>query len=217
MEQKEIIQKTATYIRQQSEGESSGHDWWHIYRVWQMAKYIANQERIDSFIPELAALLHDIADWKFHDGDDSVGPKKAREWLTSIKVDEPIIIQVETIIKNMSFKGAKVETPMETIEGKIVQDADRLDAIGASGIGRTFAYGGNKGLTMHDPERQPMMHTSFEEYKNTPATTINHFHEKLLLLKDRMNTETAKRIAIGRHEFMKKFLDQFDKEWKQKA
>ena len=198
-------------------GEGSGHDWWHILRVWSSAKHIAEKEQANRFVVELAALLHDIADWKFNDGDDKAGGKAAKEWLLSLKVDEDIIDQVVNIIDNISFKGADVENKIRTIEGKIVQDADRLDAIGAIGIGRTFSYGGHKGREMYNPETKILMAKNFAEYKLAGQTTINHFYEKLLLLKDRMNTKTAKRMAKGRHKFMERFLKEFFDEWKGKT
>jgi uncharacterized protein len=195
------------------QGESSGHDWWHIYRVWQTSLYIAARENVDSDIVQLAALLHDIGDWKFHAGDESVGPRLAREWLQSLAVDENIIDHVCTIIANLSFKGADVKPAPLSSEGQVVQDADRLDAIGAIGIARAFAYGGAKGREMHDPQAAPVLHTSFEQYKASKGTTINHFYEKLLLLKDRLNTATAKALAEHRHAFMLEFLAEFDNEW----
>jgi len=195
------------------QGESSGHDWWHIYRVWQTSLYIAAREKVDRDVVQLAALLHDIGDWKFHDGDESVGPRLAREWLQSLAVDENIIDHVCTIIANLSFKGADVKAAPLSAEGQVVQDADRLDAIGAIGIARAFAYGGSKGREMHDPEAAPVLHSSFEQYKASRGTTINHFHEKLVLLKDRLNTPTARVLAERRHTFMLEFLKQFDEEW----
>ena len=162
---------------------------------------------------ELAALLHDIADWKFNDGDESAGPRQAAAWLNKNGVDPGLVDEVCEIISTLSYKGAGVATPMRTIEGKIVQDADRLDAIGAVGIARTFAYGGYKNRLMYHPEEAPVMHESFEHYKNNKGHTINHFHEKLLLLKDRMNTESAKNLAEQRHLFMENYLDRFHKEW----
>tara|TARA_R110002096_G_scaffold435769_1_gene662519 strand:- start:9625 stop:10299 length:675 start_codon:yes stop_codon:yes gene_type:complete len=211
----EVVSKTAEFVRNKLEGEGSGHDWWHIQRVWNTAKSIASQtsSQVDVFVIELAALLHDIADHKFHDGDITVGPKVAREWLERLEVDEGIIQHVTEIIKDLSFKGAEVATPMKTIEGKIVQDADRLDAIGAIGIARAFAYGGHKSRELYNPEIQPAKHASFEAYKNDNGHTINHFYEKLFLLKDRMNTEIAKNIANERHQFMEEYVDRFLKEW----
>ena len=199
------------------EGESSGHDWQHVYRVWKMAAYIGKQEKADMFVVELAALLHDISDWKFNNGDDTVGPKLAARLLSEHDIPKDVIKHITEIMLTMSFKGAGVKTDMRTTEGKIVQDADRLDAIGAVGIGRTFAYGGHASLQMYKPGIKPVMHKTKEEYFKNPATTINHFYEKLLLLKDRMNTKTAKRLAKGRHEFMLRYLERFFKECDCKA
>ena len=213
MDSKKLIEKTRLYVEKELGGDGSGHDWWHVYRVWSIAKKIAQKENADQTIVELAALLHDIADWKFNDGDESAGPKQAAAWLNKNGVDPGLVDEVCDIISRLSYKGAGVATPMRTIEGKIVQDADRLDAIGAVGIARTFAYGGNKNRLMYHPEEAPVMHKNFKHYKNNKGHTINHFHEKLLLLKDRMNTESAKKLAEQRHLFMKNYLDRFHKEW----
>ena len=209
----EIIVRVAAEVKAQFSSEGSGHDWFHIERVWKNAKRIGVTEPADMFVVELAALLHDIADWKFHSGDEAIGPARARELLMVHNVSAEVIEHVVLIIATMSYKGAGVPTPMATIEGKIVQDADRLDAIGAIGIARTFAYGGHKGRLLYDPDRKPEMHTSKEAYFKTDAPTINHFYEKLLLLKDRMNTAEAKRMAEGRHRFMEQYLEQFYGEW----
>ncbi len=217
MNQQEVITKTQLFIEESFSSENSGHDYWHMYRVWKLVKYIAKTEQdVDMFVLELAALLHDIADWKFHGGDEEAGPKAARHWLESLNVDDNVIKQVEDIIRNVSFKGARVQTTLNTIEGKIVHDADKLDAIGAIGIGRTFAYGGSKGRPMHDPKRLPEQHETFEAYKNSESPTINHFYEKLLLLKDRMFTITAKQLAEHRHKIMEEFLIEFHAEWEGK-
>lgn len=213
----EIIEKTAQYVREQLEGEGSGHDWWHIQRVWDLSKKLSKSESVDTLTVELAALLHDIADHKFHDGDETVGPKVAREWLEHLQVNEPVILHVTEIIKDLSFKGAGVHTPMRTLEGKIVQDADRLDAIGAIGMARAFAYGGFRERELYNPEQSPVMHNSFDAYKNDKGHTINHFYEKLFLLKDRLNTDVAKRIAENRHQFMEEYVKQFLDEWSGKA
>ena len=212
MDQTDIIQKTADYIRAEFSNDSSGHDWWHIYRVWKNAIAICEIEKADSFIVQLAALLHDLDDWKFTATGDET-PLRARAWLDSHHVNLAVADSVCEIIKHISYKGAGVNNKMDSLEGFIVQDADRLDAIGAIGIGRAFAYGGYKNRMMYDPDSPPHMHASFEEYKNSKSATINHFYEKLLLLKDRMNTKTAKRIAEERHDVMLKFLDQFMLEW----
>jgi uncharacterized protein len=206
---KAIVDRTRHHIEQLCHGDSSGHDWWHIHRVWQTARQIAEQERADFFVVELASLLHDIADWKFHGGDESAGPRAARVWLESLEVAANTTQHVCDIVAGLSFKGAGVPTPMATIEGQIVQDADRLDAIGAVGIARTFAYGGHKGQAMFDPRVRPQPHQSFADYKKNVGTTVNHFYEKLLLLKDRMNTASARQMAEKRHRFMEQFLEQF--------
>jgi len=209
----DIIAQTEKYVQSVLMNEGTGHDWWHIYRVRNLALTIARNEKADLFIVELAALLHDIADWKFHEGDQEIGPNTARTWLLSLNVETSIINHVCTIIKDISFKGARVSTPMKSIEGEIVQDADRLDALGAIGIARCFAFGGSRHQVIYDPHRKPIMHANFEEYKEKSTVTINHFYEKLLLLKDRMNTQTGKKIAYERHKFMEQFLNQFFTEW----
>lgn len=216
MNNEQIIAQTAEHIRIKLEGEGSGHDWWHVYRVWKNAIHIGKQEKADLFVIELAALLHDIADWKFHDGNEDIGPQLAREWLENLSVEESIIAHVCRIIRAISFKGAGVKNTMDSTEGLIVQDADRLDAMGAIGIARTFAYGGSKHREMYNPTVNPQLHASFEQYKNSEGTTINHFYEKLLLLKDLMNTPTARKIAEGRHKYMQEFLQQFFLEWEGK-
>ena len=217
-QQQTWIDQTAAHVKAEQSGEGSGHDWWHTYRVWKNAQHIAQHEKGgDLFVIEMAALLHDIADHKFHNGDLEIGPKVARKWLESLQVPEQVILHICEIIGSLSYKGAKVKSPMRTLEGRIVQDADRLDAIGAIGIGRTFAYGGHAGQPMHDPELSPVLHDSFEAYSKTQGTTVNHFYEKLLLLKERMNTPTAKQIAAERHAFMETFLTQFFQEWEGKA
>lgn len=208
-----IIEKTKEYVKSRQSGEASGHDWWHTVRVYNTAMTIAEKENADTKIVALAALLHDIADYKFYDGDETIGPKTAREWLFKNGADENIINEITDIIANMSFKGAHVDSSLKTLEGKIVQDADRLDAIGAVGIARTFAYGGKKGRAIYNPDIPPANFTTFEEYKINNSSTINHFYEKLLLLKDLMNTQTARDIAEERHKFMENFLDRFLKEW----
>lgn len=216
MNKKIIIQKTADYAKKTLEGEGSGHDWWHVYRVWKMAQKIAKKEKADMFVVELATLLHDIADYKLYGGDEEIGPRTAAKWLKSLNVDENIINHITQIMRDASFKGARVKSKMKTLEGKIVQDADRLDAIGAMGIARTFAFGGHMKREIYNPNVKPYMHKSFKEYKTGESHTINHFYEKLLLLKDLMNTRTAKQIALGRHKYMEEFLKKFFKEWEGK-
>lgn len=207
-----IIEETKKFVRKTLEKAESGHDWWHILRVYNNAMNIAKKEKCNKFVVALGALLHDIADWKFS-GSDEEGPKVTREFLTTLKVDEKTIDEVSYIVKNVSFKGAKAKDGMESLEGKIVQDADRLDAIGAIGIARTFSYGGHRNRTMYDPDEKPTLHESFEAYKKNEGTTINHFYEKLLLLKDRMHTESAKAIAEERHRYMEEYLKRFYGEW----
>lgn len=209
MNNESIIGQTISFVKQQLKGDSTGHDWWHVYRVWKMAMSLAKEEGADLFVVQLAALLHDIADWKFHDGNDRKGEILAAEWLQSLRLDDVTITHVCEIIRDISFKGAGVKTIMQTIEGKVVQDADRLDALGAIGIARAFAYGGYKGQEMYNPDIEPVLHQSFEEYKKNSGTTLNHFHEKLFLLKDLMNTASAGRIAQERDLFMKEFVARF--------
>ncbi len=209
----DILKRTECYVRKELEGEGTGHDWWHIHRVRNTALSIAKEEKADLFIVELPALLHDIADHKFNNGDETIGPKVAQRWLESLNLDETSIIHVKDIIANVSFKGANVKTPMQTLEGKIVQDADRLDALGAIGIARAFAYGGYKKRELYNPERAPTLHDTFDAYKKDDGPTINHFYEKLFLLKDRMNTSTGRKIAEHRHQFMKDYLNRFYSEW----
>jgi uncharacterized protein len=206
------IEKTQEYVKKELQGESS-HDWWHILRVYNLGKKIAREEGAELFIVETATLLHDIADWKFHDGDENIGPQKAYDWLIKQEIEEEEAEHVKEIIQTMSFKGAGFKTSMKTLEGKVVQDADRLDAIGAIGIARTFAYGGLKNREIYNPDQPPATHQTKEEYMSNESHTINHFHEKLLLLKDLMNTETAKKIAEHRHSYMQLFLREFHREW----
>lgn len=209
-----LIERTAAFIRERLKDDSSGHDWWHIDRVRRNAIFLAQAEGADVELCELAALLHDIADWKFHGGDEQAGPNAAREWLRSQQVEESMIHRVCEIIAGVTYKGAGIETPMFTLEGRCVQDADRLDALGAIGIARAFAFGGHFGRLMYDPKHPPELHADFAAYKSKSGPTINHFYEKLLLLKDRMQTETGRRLAAERHQFLEAFLRQFFAEWK---
>lgn len=210
---KEIIQQVEQFIRKKFEKDGSGHDWWHIHRVRNNALLIAKTESVDMEIIELAALLHDIADHKFYDGNLLEGPSQARKLLLELGLDEESIGRITTIIAEVSYKGAGVETPVSSLESAIVQDADRLDAIGAIGIARAFAYGGHKNRLLYHPDKSPTEHDDFEAYRKDEGATINHFYEKLLLLKDRMNTNTAKSIAAERHAFMENYLDKFYREW----
>ncbi len=211
----QLVQSIADDVRARMAGDSS-HDWWHVWRVWQLARRLAAEEGADTFVVELGALTHDIADWKFHDGDETVGPRVAGEVLSSHGVAPEVIAQVRDIVATISYKGAGVATPMATTEGKCVQDADRLDAIGAIGIARCFAYGGHKGSSMHDPEQSPVLHADKESFKSNRSSSINHFYEKLLLLKDRLNTPAARKIAEARHAFMEAYLAEFYREWEGK-
>ncbi len=208
-----IITKTKTFVQQTLQNAEGGHDWFHIERVWKNAKLIAKEEECDLELVELAALLHDIADSKFHDGDEEIGPRTAQDWLERSSYPPERIARIIQIIRAISYKGGKNEHEDSSMEFKVVQDADRLDAIGAIGIARTFNYGGYKNRPLYNPEIPANPNQSKEEYKNNPGPTINHFYEKLLLLKDLMNTATGKRLAHERHLFMESFLDQFYHEW----
>ena len=208
-----LIDNTIKFVKETLEGAEGGHDWFHIERVLNNSRLIAKGEKADLEIVELGALLHDIADSKFHDGDETVGPKVASEFLKTQNVSEETIDHVVKIIQNISFKGGNTDQKFTSLELDIVQDADRLDAIGAIGIARCFNYGGFKGRALYDPEIEPNLNMTKEEYKASNAPTINHFYEKLLLLKDRMNTQTGRRIAADRHAFMVHYLDQFYSEW----
>ena len=207
-----MIDKTKEFVKNKLYGEGSGHDWFHIERVYNLAKYIAEKENADSFIVEMTALLHDIDDWKFSNTNETK-TTVTENFLQSINIDDDSFKKIIKIIQTMSFKGGVVDSTQHTIEGKVVQDADRLDAIGAIGIARTFAYGGNKNRIMYDPTIKPIDFNSLNEVKNTENHTINHFYEKLLKLKDLMNTNTAKELAERRHKFMETFLDEFYYEW----
>ncbi len=209
----QIIQKTVEFVKHTLHDAEGGHDWWHVYRVWKTAMHIASKEKADMLVVELGALLHDIADSKFHHGNEEIGPAKARTFLQALGVEEMIINHVVNIIANISFKGGKVQQQFKSPELDVIQDADRLDALGAIGIARTFNYGGHKGRAIYDPGIKPNLQLTKEEYKNSTAPTLNHFYEKLLLLKDLMNTETGKQMAEKRHEFMVAYLDQFYNEW----
>lgn len=213
MIQKDLISSTITFVKEKLENAEGGHDWFHIERVYKNALLIAQDEDCDLTIVKLAALLHDIADSKFHEGDETVGPKTARLFLENQKVEEATINHVIRIIENISFKGGNFDKNFNSIELAIVQDADRLDAIGAIGIARAFNYGGFKNRSMYDPKIAPKTNMTKEEYKKSTAPTINHFYEKLLLLKDTMNTESGKKVAAQRHQYMQGFLSQFYAEW----
>lgn len=208
-----VIQATIEFAKTELSKYESGHDWYHTYRVWSAAKKIAVLENADLYVVELAALLHDIADAKFHKGDEEIGAIVASNFLKSQNVQTDIIEKVVYIIRNISFKSEGIEKTKKTIEFQIVQDADRLDAIGAIGIARAFAYGGFKNHKIFDPEIPPALNMTKAEYKNHTSTSINHFYEKLLKLKDLMNTETGRALALKRHKFLEKYLEQFFEEW----
>ncbi|QNR84323.1 HD domain-containing protein [Pedobacter riviphilus] len=210
------IQKTIDFVKKTLANAEAGHDWFHIERVFKTAQTINQQENGDELVVAFAALLHDIADPKFNNGDEELGPNMAASFLASIGVDAEVIAHVKLIIQNMSFKNSFDGAGFTSKEMQIVQDADRLDAIGAIGIARAFTYGGFKNRVLYDPAILPEEHLTKESYKNTTAPTINHFYEKLLLLKDMMNTEAGKAIAIERHNFMLLYLDHFYKEWEGK-
>jgi len=213
MENQKIVQNTITFVKSSLAEAEGGHDWWHIYRVWKMAKQIAQHEEVDMFIVELGALLHDIADSKFHGGDEKIGPLKAKTFLQSLNVEVHIIEHVVDIIEHISFRSGKAPGHFKSPELDVIQDADRLDALGAIGIARTFNYGGHKGRAIYNPDIKPNSNLTKEEYKNSDSPTLNHFYEKLLLLKDMMNTQTGKTMAEERHDFMMAFLKQFYREW----
>jgi len=208
-----IIDKTILFVKDQLQHAEGGHDWFHIERVFKNAVLIAQDEVCDITVVKLGALLHDIADSKFHNGDEEIGPKTARDFLESENVSEEIIEHVIQIINNISFKGGNFEKTFSSKELEIVQDADRLDALGAIGIARTFNYGGFKNRALYNPNIAPKLNMTREEYKTNDSPTLNHFYEKLLLLKDKMNTETGKKLAQERHRFMETFLSQFYAEW----
>jgi uncharacterized protein len=219
MQENVIIDKTIQFVKETLAFAEGGHDWFHIERVYKNTLLIAKNEDVDVFVVQLAALLHDIADAKFYNGDETVGPKKARKFLESLSVEETIIQHIENIIIHISYKNSldKTEKAFTSKELEVVQDADRLDAIGAIGIARAFNYGGFKNRAMHNPQVAPNLNQDKETYKKSAAPTINHFYEKLLLLKDQMNTKTGKLIAADRHLFMEKYLDQFYAEWDGKS
>ncbi len=212
MTKNKLISKTETFVKKVLDGDGSGHDWWHIHRVRNTALFISEKEGANLFVVELAALLHDIDDWKLTGNAGSI--KNAHGWLKKCGVDQDVTTKICTVIEGVCFKGANVDTTTSDRECAVVQDADRLDAMGAIGIARTFAYGGSRGRGIYDPSVPPVLHNNFDEYKKSNAPTINHFYEKLLLLKEQMQTRTGRALAEQRHEFMLLFLDQFYAEWK---
>lgn len=212
-----VIVQTVKYVKRTLYKECTGHDWWHIYRVWKMAKRLhSHYNTTDKMVIELSALLHDMADWKANNGDFKAGSRLAKNWLCRFQgITKQQVSHVCSIIENISFKGSKAQTPLLSLEGQIVQDADRLDAMGAIGIARTFAYGGHNGRLIYDPKLAQKIHKTEFAYINqrNESTSINHFYEKLLVIKDLMNTEIAKAIAEKRHDFMAMYLSQFYTEW----
>lgn len=215
MDKTEIIEGTRKFVELRLGSNSAGHDYWHVYRVWQIAKQIARNERgVDNFVLELAALLHDIADYKFHDGDTEAGPTAIRDWLKGQGVNKTVIDQVRLIVASSSYNASlEADSTPLTVEARIIHDADKLDAIGAIGIGRAFAYAGAKGRLMYDPTLNPNLHMTATEYRTSKSAAINHFYEKLLTLKDRMLTKTGREIAVKRHKILEDFLDEFLAEW----
>jgi len=209
MDQSVLIEKTVAFVKDTLKNAEGGHDWWHIYRVWNNAKLIAQTEPANMLVVELGALLHDIADSKFNNGDENIGPEMSSTFLRSINTDEQTVQHVEQIIRNISFKSSFDESAFNSLELDIVRDADRLDALGAIGIARTFNYGGFKGREIYNPEIKPNLNMTKDEYKNSTAPSINHFYEKLLLLKDKMSTPTGIKLARERHDFMLAYLNQF--------
>ncbi len=209
MTKNEIIKQTVEYIKQKFSNDFSGHDWWHIYRVWKLSKYLSKNEKADAFVIEMSALLHDLDDYKLS----QENSQNVKKWLNNFYIDNKTKNHILFITENISYKGANVANKITSIEGKIVQDADRLDAIGAMGIARAFAYGGNHNREMYSPDIKPVLHNSFKDYKNSNSTTINHFYEKLLLIKDKINTEKARKIAEKRTKIMGRFLEDFFNEW----
>ncbi len=213
MQEQEIIRLTIAFVKRTLEGAEAGHDWFHIERVYKTALTINDAEQANSLIISLAALLHDIADSKFNNGDEEIGPHIAGEFMTSLNLSAEIVLHVQQIIKNLSYKASLGTIDFHSKELDVVQDADRLDAIGAIGIARAFTYGGYKNRILYDPAIPFVENMSKEAYKNTTAPTINHFYEKLLLLKDLMKTTTGQQMAQHRHNFMLIYLEQFYQEW----
>jgi uncharacterized protein len=208
-----ILGKTIQFVKETLAGAEAGHDWFHIDRVYKNALAINSTEKGNLLIVSLSALLHDIADSKFNNGDEEIGPQKAGTFMESIGISKDVIFHVQQIIRNMSYKASLGEVNFSSKELNIVQDADRLDAIGAIGIARAFTYGGYKNRTMYDPDVPPDLNMSKETYKNSSAPTINHFYEKLLHLKDLMKTGKGQELALSRHDFMMIYLQQFYSEW----
>jgi uncharacterized protein len=212
MERHDHVQALARRVQEAFAADAGGHDWWHVWRVWQMARRLALAEGADVYLVELAALGHDVEDWKLERPAGTL-----RGWLEEIGVGDGVIERVEGICRRVSFKGARVPDEMPSLEGKIVQDADRLDAIGAIAVARTFAYGAVRGRPIYDPAEEPTLHGSFEHYRTSNSSSLMHFYEKLFLLKDRLHTASARAIAQGRHAFMERYVEQFLAEWEGKG
>jgi uncharacterized protein len=207
----EILAQARAFVREQLGSDTTGHDWWHALRVTNLARRIAAEERADIYVCSLAALLHDVADYKIA-GDEATGLRRVSDWLEDHQVEPEVTRQVLDIIATLSFAGGN-QPPMRTLEGQVVQDADRLDAIGAIGVARAFAFGGSRGRALHDPEQAPSTYTGKEAYRQSNSSSINHFYEKLLLLKDRMHTARGKQLAEERHHYLETFLEEFLAEW----
>ena len=215
---KSLVERAAAAVRSAMAGEGSGHDWWHVWRVWRLAERLARSEpRADRRVVALGALLHDLGDWKFHGGDEEAAPREAGRLLKRLGAEGATVERVQAVCREVSFKGAGVADRPGSIEARIVQDADRLDAIGAIGVARTFAYGGAKGRLLYEPGVKPVLHARFAAYKRSRSHTINHFPEKLMLLKKRLHTREARRLARERHAFLVTFLKQFHREWRGEA
>lgn len=217
MNQNAVIEKTVAFVKSHLADAEAGHDWSHIQRVWSVARNIAKQEQVDHLVVDLGVLLHDIADAKFHHGDDSVGPMIAADFLSTTAVSPAVKEHVVQIVRHVSFKGGNTEDYFLSNELKVVRDADRLDAMGAIGIARAFNYGGFRGRALYDPDIPPQLDMNPETYRKSKSPTLNHFYEKLLLLKDRMYTDTGRKMAEERHQFMLSYLQQFYLEWEGKA
>lgn len=216
-EKKKVIEKVLKYVQRDMADDYSGHDFWHAWRVWRLAKYLTGHEKVNKFTVELAALLHDCADWKFNDGDLEAGPREAGKLLKKLGVDKKIIFEVQEIIRHISFRGEGVKPESLSSEGQVVRDADHLDSIGAIGAARTFAYGGAVGKQIFDPNEHPAHFQNFAQYKNNHSSSINHFFERSLLMKNLMHTKEAKRIAVRRHKFLEKYISAFMAEWNLEA
>lgn len=213
----DLVARVAAHVRQALSGESTGHDWWHVYRVWRTAERLGREEGADELVVALAALVHDLGDAKLTGFEPTPANHPARPLLEGMETPAPVVDHVVNIACDLSFKGAGVPTPMPTVEGRVVQDADRLDALGAIGIARAFAYGGSRGRPLYTPGEAPVLHQSLRDYRDSRASTINHFHEKLLLLRERMNTPSGRRLAEARHAYLETFLEEFHREWEGEA